>query len=87
MHGEISDLTKGIRSVVDAKGNFVTSRAVEAEEEEPIHLLTIDEVEPNFVESDVLFETGNDPDSEDEDDADECEMDVDDLLEYFAETN
>ena len=70
-----------LRSVVDAKGKFVTSRSVESEQEEPEELLG------HTVQSENVFETaGNDDDmdavEEDENDEDE---DVDELLEYLFE--
>ena len=75
----LSDLTKGIRSVVDAKGNFVTSRKAESEEYEiklegPRECL---DSLPIFDEFDDICSAGVDEDSDDDEEADDVEYDVD----------
>ena len=80
LHGHISDLTKGVRSVVDSKGNFVTSREAAVEDEEIVFEGIFEENAPQFEKIDI------EEDSEDELAGDELEASMDAfLLEYFAE--
>ena len=75
----MSNLVSGVRSVVDAKGNFVTSRKSEAEEEEHVYTVLQESPVGNLVFEEIEdVVTGSDH----EGDSDE---DVDALLEYFAD--
>ena len=73
-------VTKGIRSVVDVKGNFVTSKAAEAEEEEI-------NFEGMFAENASQFETmATEASSQNELTGDDLEKSMDAfMLKYFAE--
>ena len=70
LHGHLSNLTCGVRSVVDSKGNFVTSRKEEAEETEPILEGSVGEIQPIFEHVTL--------------DSDE-ELDIDKLIDFFAD--
>ena len=79
IHGHPTNLVTGVRSVIDAKGHFVTSKKTEAEEEDQI----LEGPSGNQLEFDHL-EVDNDPvDSGDESEAESEDMDT--LLEYLAD--
>ena len=79
LHGRISDLTKGFRSTVDAKGNFVASNLAETEEKDVIF-------EGMFHEAMLQFEETKSEDSEPELVGEEVEVSINEfLLEYFAD--
>ena len=70
---------------MDVKGNFVTSKESEAEEEEFLASGGVGEIEANFEQIPAEEVEQIEEDSGDEFDADD--IDMDELVEYFADEN
>ena len=78
MHGHICDFGKGIRTTVDKKRNFITSKSDASEEQEiiPTGVGEIPAEDSSVSMADILG------DCDDEDDAEELELD--DILEHLG---